>query len=290
MMKARRTPGNFSIPAVLTLFAVVTVAWCSAMGQDEKPDASPQHPKPTPATEKPQRAAALKGYCPAAYLLYGRPIKGDPKYQSMHRGELYYLRNAEAKKQFDADPEKFLPRFGGLCTTALGGSYLKRMPADPEVFTIHDGRVYLFTSQRVKKYFDETPAWFIARAKSTFAEPALGRYCVVSYLARNKAVKGRPEIKYLYRGWYYHFASHDARAGFIADPDGYLPQYDGFCTEGVSRNKRYPADPDMFIVHNAKTYLFFDTATRVKFMIDPEPMIEKADANWPTLKNAAPTR
>ena len=52
------------------------------------------------ATDTPTKPE-LRGYCPAAYGLVGKAIKGDPKYSSVQKGHLYYLANADAKKAFD---------------------------------------------------------------------------------------------------------------------------------------------------------------------------------------------
>jgi len=223
----------------------------------------------------------LQGYCPAAYLLYGKALKGKPEFQSTHEGRLYYLSSDEAKKEFDAHPLKFLPQFDGLCTTALGGSYGNRIPADPAIFDVQEGKVYLFSSERAKKaYEQEGSLWFIARAETIFNEPALDGYCVVAYQRRNRAMKGSEEFTHTYHGKVYRFTDPLAKAMFIGDPDKYLPKYDGYCAEGVSRGKRYPADPESFVIHAGRTFLFFDADARVKFVVNPKAMAQKADARW----------
>src|SRR3989304_3324842 len=124
---------------------------------------------------------ALNGYCPASFLLMGKAVKGDPSFRSEYQDSVYYLADSEAKKQFDADPEKFLPQFGGLCTVALGGSYGNRLPSDPTVFRVVDGKLYLFSQERAVKSFDTDPSRYIAPANERFAKPMIGGYCPVSY-------------------------------------------------------------------------------------------------------------
>ena len=48
------------------------------------------------AEEKP----ALKGYCPAAYLLVGKAVEGKPEFKSTYKDQTYYLASAEAKEKF----------------------------------------------------------------------------------------------------------------------------------------------------------------------------------------------
>jgi len=227
---------------------------------------------------------ALNGYCPASYVLVGKAVKGDPAIRSDYQGNVYYLADAEAKKQFDADPEKYLPQFGGLCTVALGGSYGNRLPSDPTVFRIIDGKLYLFSQERAVKSFDQRPAMYIAMADERFAKPMIGGYCPVAYQLSAQEVKGDEKFKQTIRAEVYHLSSAEAKAAFIKEPDKFIPRYDGLCAEGVARGKRYAGDPKVFAVEDGRTYLFYDATAKKTFDADPAEIIKKADATWPELK------
>ncbi len=298
---------------VFVLVLLVSLSAYHARAEDPKPAATP--PPVNPATSHPARESpanptaatgtepvssgtpaqtveqtgpkpALRGYCPAAYLLQQKAVKGDPSFSSAYHGELYFLSSAEAKEKFDADPERFLPQFTGLCTTALGGSYGYRHESDPTKFITLSGKVYLFTSPRAKDGFDKRQSWYIARAMERFNEPGLKGYCPVAYSKRGEALKGRSNVTAAYRGWLYHFVSEAYRDEFLADPQAFLPQFDGYCTEGVSRGKRYPADPEHFFVKDGKTYFLYDAKTKMTFLTNPGEYIQKADEQWKTLKDA----
>jgi YHS domain-containing protein len=223
---------------------------------------------------------AIEGYCPTSYLMLGKPVKGDPAYQSEHLGDLYYFSSAEAKEAFDADPWKYAPQFAGLCTTALGGTYGHRNPADPEVFDVVDGKVYLFVSDRAKRAYDRGPEIYINNATIRFNVPALDGYCPASYQVNGQALRGRKDLSQQYRGRIYHFVNRAAHEAFQSDPARFVPRYDGFCAKGMSRGKRFPADPQYFFVTNNTTYLFFDARAKLDFQIDTQQKIEQADANW----------
>lgn len=240
----------------------------------------------TPPPQDTKQAPALKGYCPASYLLAGKAVKGDPAHQAVYMGEVYYLANAEAKKAFDADPLRYLPQFGGLCATVLGGTYGRRVPGDPEIFEVVDGKVYLFVLERARKNFrEEGTEQFIATARKRFNEPRLRGYCPVCYQLLNRAVLGGPKFKVIYRAGVYHLATPEAKEAFLKDPKKYAPQYEGFCAVAMASNRRIPANPALFAVVDGKTYLFRDTKSKQAFRADPSEFIKKADANWRLLKD-----
>ncbi len=233
---------------------------------------------------EPQIEPELKGFCPAAYLLKEKAVKGDPAHTSTYAGKLYHLSSAEAKKKFDADPEKYLPQFGGLCTTALGGPYANRFKGNPKVFAVHDGKVYLFSSERARRSYDKIPQKYIEPAVERFAIPALRGYCPVSYQWAFRIVLGSEKYRHIYQGWVYHLVDAEALAAFQRNPQRYAPQYDGFCPLALSDNHRVPGDPNVFLVASAKTFLFADLASKEKLTMNPRRYFHRADTNWEKLK------
>lgn len=90
----------------------------------------------------PSTGIALEGYCPVAYHLANKPLRGKAKYASTYQGVTYHLYNADAKAAFDEDPEKYLPAFGGWC--AFGMAIGDKFPVDPTNFKIVNGRLMVF--------------------------------------------------------------------------------------------------------------------------------------------------
>lgn len=88
------------------------------------------------------QSIAMQGNCPVAYFALSKPTPGNSEYASSYEGKTYYFVNEEAKQEFDKDPEKYIPAFGGLC--AFGMSIEKEFESDPTNFKIIDGRLYLF--------------------------------------------------------------------------------------------------------------------------------------------------
>jgi YHS domain-containing protein len=89
---------------------------------------------------------ALEGYCPVAYFAVNKPVRGVPEFASTHNGVTYHFVNADAKKAFDAEPEKYVPAYGGWC--AFGMAVSDKFPVDPTNFKIVDGRLMLFLKNK----------------------------------------------------------------------------------------------------------------------------------------------
>lgn len=232
---------------------------------------------------KPEPKVALGGNCPVSYQTDSKAVKGDAQFSVTFRGWVYHCATAEKKKTFEADPAKYAAQYGELCTTALGGSYGNRLPSDPSVFYVIEGKLYLFSSLRARNAFDRAPSEYIAKADKLYAKPSMFGYCMTSYQIDKKAVEGDPKFTRIYNGLVYQFSSEDAAKAFEKDPVRFIPKYDGFCAEGVSQGKQFPADPKLFTVVDERTYLFFDAKAKSIFDADPKAGIAKADSQWSKL-------
>ena len=94
----------------------------------------------------PSSGVALEGYCLVAYFAVDKAVRGRPEFASTHNDVTYHFVSADAKKAFDADPEKYIPAFGGWC--AFGMAVSDKFPVDPTNFKILDGRLLLFLKNR----------------------------------------------------------------------------------------------------------------------------------------------
>ena len=102
----------------------------------------------------------------------------------------------------------------------------------------------------------------------------------------NQAVKGDPQHKSVHSGKTYHFANADAKKMFDAAPAKYLPAYDGLCATAVAMGMKLAANPQLFTVHEGRTFLFSDAKAKAMFDQDKTNTIVKADAQWPKVKQA----
>lgn len=92
----------------------------------------------------------LNGHCPVAYFALNKPMQGQSQFASTHQGKLYYFVSSEAKQEFDRNPDKYIPAYGGWC--AFGMSIDQQFEACPTNFKIIQGKLHLFLEN------DETDA------------------------------------------------------------------------------------------------------------------------------------
>ena len=89
-----------------------------------------------------QLQVAVSGHDAVAYF-DGQAISGDPAFNSIHNDGLYHFSSEANKQKFDADPERYIPLYGGYCATAASEG--KLFGVDPTNFKITaDNRLALF--------------------------------------------------------------------------------------------------------------------------------------------------
>jgi YHS domain-containing protein len=84
---------------------------------------------------------AIRGYDPVAYFTDGRPRQGKSEFAVQHDGATWWFASAEHQAMFAADPDKYMPAFGGFCAFGTSRGYLVKI--EPEAWSIVDGRLYL---------------------------------------------------------------------------------------------------------------------------------------------------
>ena len=94
---------------------------------------------------------AIHGYDPVAYFTDGAPVLGKGEFEHRHAGVVWRFRNSGNLAAFVADPEVYLPRFGGY--DPVGVSRNVPLAGDPRIWLIEDDRLYLFQSPENKAIF-----------------------------------------------------------------------------------------------------------------------------------------
>ncbi len=89
----------------------------------------------------------LQGYDPVGYFADGKPEKGNGNHIASYDGVNYLFASDEHKKQFEANPEKYAPQYGGWC--AYGTSVHKKFVGDPTVWKIVDGKLYVNLDKKI---------------------------------------------------------------------------------------------------------------------------------------------
>jgi YHS domain-containing protein len=111
---------------------------------------------------------AIGGYCPVAYQAANKAQKGDSKVTSTFGGQTFLLTNSMVKDMFDKDPAKYAPAYQGYCASAVAKGM--KLKADPKLFTVENGKTYLFSSAQAKAMFDKDKAGMIDMANHNWPE------------------------------------------------------------------------------------------------------------------------
>lgn len=111
--------------------------------------------RPRPALGADGAALGLKGYDVVAYFDEGKPRLGLPEHQMDWDERRYQFNGPRHKALFAENPERYLPQFAGFC--AVGVSMGKKVVADPTVWKIVDGRLYVFSSPKALEMAEKDP-------------------------------------------------------------------------------------------------------------------------------------
>jgi len=103
---------------------------------------------------------------------------------------------------------------------------------------------------------------------------------VVAYFTDNRHIQGSPEHRSEYDGVDFYFASAANKALFDSTPSAYLPQYGGYCTNGIVFGSPWGGNAEDFLVHNDKLYIFGGQVSKQAVMLDLEANLELADKYW----------
>jgi YHS domain-containing protein len=124
---------------------------------------------------------AVSGYDVVAYFDLdqapvgeGQPagVPGNAAYTADYNGAKFAFSSAENRDRFVADPAKFAPQYDGHC--AYGVSKGGKVPGNPNLWRIVDGKLYLNITQNVVGFWEEDISGNINLAENNWAsiEPA----------------------------------------------------------------------------------------------------------------------
>ena len=92
---------------------------------------------------------ALTGYDPVAYFTDNKPVQGQKAISFRYQDATYYFASEAHREAFQANPEKYLPQYGGYC--AYGASFGHKAPGDPTQWSVVNGKLYINYNERVQQ-------------------------------------------------------------------------------------------------------------------------------------------
>jgi YHS domain-containing protein len=111
---------------------------------------------------------ALYGVDPVAYFTDGRMIVGRAEFEYRHAGAIWHFHNEGNLAAFRADPDVYMPRFGGYDPVGIARGV--STPGFGQLWAVFEQRLYLFYTAEARRSFMANPAAVIAAATARWAE------------------------------------------------------------------------------------------------------------------------
>jgi YHS domain-containing protein len=124
------------------------------------------HAGPRPELNTAKDGLAVKGYDVVAYATEGKPVEGNSAFETSWNGARWRFATAAHRDLFLKDPAKYAPQFGGYCSWAVSQGYTA--DADPQAWSVVDGKLYLNYSKRVREKWSQDIPGNIAKARANW--------------------------------------------------------------------------------------------------------------------------
>ncbi len=103
---------------------------------------------------------------------------------------------------------------------------------------------------------------------------------VVTFFTKSAYTQGNPSIKSSYENVTFYFSSAENKALFDKDPTKYLPEYGGYCANGIVYSIPWGGDADVFEMIGGKLYIFGGQGSHDAFMLDVPKNVALANKYW----------
>jgi YHS domain-containing protein len=96
------------------------------------------------------------------------------------------------------------------------------------------------------------------------------------------AVPGNPAIQADHLGVTWRFASEANKATFLREPTKYMPQFGGYCSNGINYAVPWGAGggPNTWRIYRGKLYVFGGQSSRDQFEMETELNLQRAHRYW----------
>lgn len=111
---------------------------------------------------------AVDGYDLVAFFTDKKPTNGDPSISTTYKGAKYFFASKAHKAEFEADPDKYVPQFGGYC--AYGVAVGALFPVDINTWQVRNGKLYLNLNPEILKLFNKDFEGYVVKAEKNWPE------------------------------------------------------------------------------------------------------------------------
>lgn len=114
---------------------------------------------------------AISGFDPVAYFTDGKPVQGKTGLELSLAGVVWEFSNEGNRAAFAANPEVYMPRFGGYDPVALARG--TSVPGHPLIWARVRDRLYLFYDAKARDAFLADPGRILVAAERKW--PAIAK-------------------------------------------------------------------------------------------------------------------
>lgn len=119
-----------------------------------------------------EKGFVANGYDVVAYF-DGAPKKGKKNWSFTYEEAQFRFSSKDNLDKFKADPEKYIPQFGGWCAYAIAKTG-EKVTINPTTYEIRDEKLYLFynafLTNTLKKWTAENPEALVKQAEEHWAK------------------------------------------------------------------------------------------------------------------------
>lgn len=103
---------------------------------------------------------------------------------------------------------------------------------------------------------------------------------VVSYFTQGKHALGSAQFASVYEGVTFRFANAEHKALFDKEPVKYIPQFGGYCANGIAYGIPWGGDADTWLIQGGKLYIFGGQSSKDGFEVNIPGNMALAEKYW----------
>ncbi len=118
-----------------------------------------------------QKGFIAGGYDVVAYFS-NKALKGSSKFEYHYKGANYRFSSQDHLNSFKANPDRYVPQYGGWCAYAMADKG-EKVSVNPKTFEIRGGKLFLFYdaffNNTLESWLAESPTYLIKKADANWS-------------------------------------------------------------------------------------------------------------------------
>ncbi|MGU9951983.1 MAG: YHS domain-containing (seleno)protein [Gammaproteobacteria bacterium WSBS_2016_MAG_OTU1] len=108
----------------------------------------------------------VNGYDVISYFELSKAVKGNPNYEAEWGGLKWHFTSSKNYEKFLANPQKYIPQYGGHCAYGVAQGYLVR--GDPTAWSVHNGKLYINYNANIRTAWLADATGFVESAEKAW--------------------------------------------------------------------------------------------------------------------------